>query len=145
MNPGDVVYTKDWDTAVVKSVNLIEYDEPVEVFNFEVEDCHTYFVGEQCILVHNNCKGNWAEGGRGSSAKNAQHHFNKHGSEVGAKNVEEYTKKATNFANDVFNRKVRTARISGPTANTTSYYFNKKYVDLSYDGTEHLLVSFGRQ
>ena len=53
MNPGDVVYTKDWDTAVVKSVNLIEYDEPVEVFNFEVEDCHTYFVGDIGVLVHN--------------------------------------------------------------------------------------------
>ena len=56
LNPGDVVYTKDLDTAVVKSVSLIEYDEPVEVFNFEVEDCHTYFVGEQCVLVHNGCK-----------------------------------------------------------------------------------------
>ena len=51
--PGDVVYTKDWNTATVKSVNLLELDEPVEVFNFEVEDCHTYFVGERNILVHN--------------------------------------------------------------------------------------------
>ena len=51
--PQDVVYTKDWNTAIVKSVNLIELDEPVEVFNFEVEDCHTYFVGELYILVHN--------------------------------------------------------------------------------------------
>ena len=56
MNPGDVIYTKDWDTAVVKSVSLLELDEPVEVFNFEVEDCHTYFVGEQCVLVHNGCQ-----------------------------------------------------------------------------------------
>ena len=54
--PNDIVYTKDWNTATVKSVNLLELDEPVEVFNFEVEDCHTYFVGEQYILVHNSCK-----------------------------------------------------------------------------------------
>lgn len=54
--PTDVVYTKDWNTATVKSVNLLELDEPVEVFNFEVEDCHTYFVGEIGVLVHNaNC------------------------------------------------------------------------------------------
>ena len=54
--PGDVVYTKDWNTATVKSVNLLELDEPVEVFNFEVEDCHTYFVGDAFILTHNlNC------------------------------------------------------------------------------------------
>ena len=56
MNPGDVAYTKDWDTAVVKSVSLLELDEPVEVFNFEVEDCHTYFVGEISLLVHNGCR-----------------------------------------------------------------------------------------
>ena len=54
--PGDVVYTKDWDTAVVQSVNLIEFEEPVEVFNFEVEDFHTYFVGDSLVLVHNGCK-----------------------------------------------------------------------------------------
>jgi intein/homing endonuclease len=53
LNPGDVVYTKDWNTATVKSVNLLELDEPVEVFNFEVEDCHTYFVGKTYVLVHN--------------------------------------------------------------------------------------------
>ena len=51
--PGDIVYTKDWSTATVHSVNLLELPEPVEVFNFEVEDCHTYFVGENEFLVHN--------------------------------------------------------------------------------------------
>ena len=54
LNPSDVVYTKDWGTATVQSVNLLELDEPVEVFNFEVEDCHTYFVGNIYILVHNS-------------------------------------------------------------------------------------------
>ena len=53
LNPGDIVYTKDWHTATVERVSLLELDEPVEVFNFEVEDCHTYFVGETDILVHN--------------------------------------------------------------------------------------------
>ena len=51
--PNDVVYTKDWNTATVKSVNLLELDEPVEVFNFEVEDCHTYYVSNCFVLVHN--------------------------------------------------------------------------------------------
>ncbi len=53
LTPSDVVYTKNWDTAIVKSVNLLELDEPVDVFNLEIEDCHTYFVGENCLLVHN--------------------------------------------------------------------------------------------
>ena len=51
--PNDIVYTKDWNTATIQSVSLLELDEPVEVFNFEVEDCHTYFVGNIGILVHN--------------------------------------------------------------------------------------------
>ena len=54
LNPEDIVYTKDWGTATVQSVDLLELDEPVEVFNFEVEDCHTYFVGNIYILVHNS-------------------------------------------------------------------------------------------
>lgn len=53
--PNDIVYNKDWNTAVVKSVGLLELDEPVEVFNFEVEDCHTYFVRGIGVLVHNAC------------------------------------------------------------------------------------------
>ncbi len=56
LTPGDIVYTKDWGTATVNSVNLLELEEPVEVFNFEVEDCHTYFVGDGFFLVHNSCK-----------------------------------------------------------------------------------------
>ena len=64
LNPGDVVYTKDWNTATVKSVNLLELDEPVEVFNFEVEDCHTYFVGELSVLVHNANCGNTGRSGK---------------------------------------------------------------------------------
>ena len=53
LQPGDVVYTKDWNTAAVNSVSLLELDEPVEVFNFEVEDFHTYYIGDTLVLVHN--------------------------------------------------------------------------------------------
>lgn len=56
LNPEDIVYTKDWNIATVKSVNILQLDELVEVFNFEIEDAHTYFVGSQYILVHNLCK-----------------------------------------------------------------------------------------
>ena len=30
-------------------------ESPVKVYNFEVEDFHTYFVGESSVLVHNQC------------------------------------------------------------------------------------------
>ena len=56
LNCGDIVYTKDWNTSTIKSVSLLELDEPVEVFNFEVEDYHTYYAGDRWFLVHNiNC------------------------------------------------------------------------------------------
>ena len=46
-------------TATVQSVNLLALDEPTPVFNFEVEDCHTYFVDDSYVLVHNsNCSVN---------------------------------------------------------------------------------------
>lgn len=74
-------------------------------------------------------------------------HYNKHGIEVGASSPTEYTKKAMNYANDVLSkgRRVRTARIGGYTEGVIRYYHNKKYVDLVYNGKEHLLVSFGKQ
>ena len=64
LKPYDLVYTKDWKLVGVHSVNLIELDEPVEVFNFEVEDCHTYFVGELSVLVHNANCGNTGRSGK---------------------------------------------------------------------------------
>ena len=30
-------------------------NEPVKVYNFEVEDWHSYYVGHNNILVHNDC------------------------------------------------------------------------------------------
>ena len=78
--PNDVVYTKDWNTAIVKSVNLLELDEPVEVFNFEVEDCHTYFVGNNFVLVHNSCpKNDYYRGGNDFSANPSEVKINKNG------------------------------------------------------------------
>ena len=47
-----IQYMQEERTATVQSVNLLALDEPTPVFNFEVEDCHTYFVGECCILIH---------------------------------------------------------------------------------------------
>ena len=53
LQPGDLVYDKDWNTTPVERIGIILLPEPVEVYNFEVEDCHTYYVGNGCWLVHN--------------------------------------------------------------------------------------------
>ena len=41
----------------VEKHRVEELDEPVDVYNFHVEDYHTYFVGESAVWVHNSeCK-----------------------------------------------------------------------------------------
>ncbi|WP_337670437.1 polymorphic toxin-type HINT domain-containing protein [Ruminococcus bicirculans (ex Wegman et al. 2014)] len=34
-------------------------ESPLKVYNFEVEEFHTYFVGECGVLVHNECITAW--------------------------------------------------------------------------------------
>lgn len=53
LSPGDIVYTFGGNRIGVDSIRIVHLDKPVTVYNFEVEDFHTYFVGEQSILVHN--------------------------------------------------------------------------------------------
>ena len=39
----------------MEATESIKLSEPVKVYNFEVEDFHTYYVSEQKVLVHNTC------------------------------------------------------------------------------------------
>ena len=41
------------DEVEVTDLELEKLAEPITVFNLEVEDFHTYFVGEYGVLVHN--------------------------------------------------------------------------------------------
>lgn len=41
--------------VVVEQVQHELLETPVRVYNFEVEDFHTYFVGDTSVLVHNSC------------------------------------------------------------------------------------------
>ena len=51
---GDKVLSVSGDIYEVTSVEIEDLDEPVKIYNFEVEDWHTYFVSESGILVHND-------------------------------------------------------------------------------------------
>ena len=57
LQPGDVVWLKDGSTQCVDDIEIVELPEGeyVAVYNFEVADFHTYFVGENGIFVHNGC------------------------------------------------------------------------------------------
>ena len=50
---GDTLVTADGNEVEVTDLELEKFAEPIFVYNLEVEDFHTYFVGEYGVLVHN--------------------------------------------------------------------------------------------
>jgi RHS repeat-associated protein len=53
INEGDEVFLIDGSTAVVAGAELGKLEEPIKVYNLEVEDYNTFFVGDEAVLVHN--------------------------------------------------------------------------------------------
>ena len=41
--------------VIIDNVRIDTNHEPIVVYNFEVENWHTYYVSESCFLVHNTC------------------------------------------------------------------------------------------
>ncbi|WP_300383915.1 polymorphic toxin-type HINT domain-containing protein, partial [Clostridium sp.] len=52
---GEKVTLKTGKIATVENVTVEKLYKPIKVYNFEVEDWHTYFVSEVGVLVHNTC------------------------------------------------------------------------------------------
>ena len=59
LRAGDRLCKVNGEYAVVESIEHQILENPVNVYNFEVEDYHTYFVGENAVLVHNSCDYNF--------------------------------------------------------------------------------------
>ncbi|MGL5694612.1 MAG: polymorphic toxin-type HINT domain-containing protein, partial [Peptostreptococcaceae bacterium] len=54
---GDTVILQSGEKAKVENIEEVVHNEIIDVYNFEVEDFHTYFVSDANVLVHNNgCK-----------------------------------------------------------------------------------------
>jgi hypothetical protein len=57
---GDLLLDAYGNTIKIDSIYRGECNQDIEVFNLNVEDYHTYFVGGNCILVHNSeCGGSY--------------------------------------------------------------------------------------
>ena len=57
LKAGDILVTLNGNLIVVEWVQHEILESPVTVYNFEVEDFHTYYVGDNDgVLVHNDCK-----------------------------------------------------------------------------------------
>ncbi len=50
---GDKVLLSDGTYGIIQTVKVETLSVPETTYNFEVEDFHTYFVGEQSVCVHN--------------------------------------------------------------------------------------------
>ena len=79
LEAGDEVELADGDSGTVDSVEKNELDEPVTVYNFAVMDYHTYYVGENGALVHNDCTkpATGGESGSGSTTPGFDEWLNK--------------------------------------------------------------------
>jgi Pretoxin HINT domain len=62
LKAGEKVVTASGKTLTVDKVNIEKTKEKTKVYNFEVEDWHTYFVSTEEILVHNDCRAPLSEG-----------------------------------------------------------------------------------
>lgn len=57
----DEVYNLDGTTSTILGFEIVVLDEPVLVYNLEVDGFNSYFVGDGCVLVHNYTAENGAE------------------------------------------------------------------------------------
>ena len=55
LKAGDVLVLQSGKYIIVEKIQHEILETPVKVYNFEVEDNHTYYVGNSSVLVHNVC------------------------------------------------------------------------------------------
>lgn len=55
LRAGDMLVLQNGAYVVVAYIQHEILEVPIKVYNFEVEDYHTYYVGENSVLVHNEC------------------------------------------------------------------------------------------
>ncbi len=56
LRAGDILVLVNGEYVVVEKVQHELLENPVKVYNFQVEDYHTYYVSESGVLVHNSCR-----------------------------------------------------------------------------------------
>ena len=57
LRAGDRLQLLNGEYVIVEQVQHELLENPETTYNFEVEDFHTYYVGEEPVLVHNKCQG----------------------------------------------------------------------------------------
>ena len=55
LKEGDILINNNNEEQAIKKIETIQNNETIKVYNLLVEDNHDYFVGLDCVLVHNKC------------------------------------------------------------------------------------------
>jgi hypothetical protein len=55
LRAGDILVTLNGEKVVVEQIQRELLENPITVYNLEVADFHSYFVGSVRVLVHNKC------------------------------------------------------------------------------------------
>ena len=55
LKKGDILSLEDGRKLPIQSIRQVNYNHYINVYNFEVEGYHTYYVSNSSILVHNKC------------------------------------------------------------------------------------------
>ena len=63
LRAGDILVLVNGEYVVVEKVQHEILEAPITVYNFQVEDYHTYYVTESTILVHNACRNPFGKAG----------------------------------------------------------------------------------
>ena len=58
LRAGDILVLVNGEYVVVEKIQHELLESPVKVYNFQVEDYHTYYVSDNGVLVHNSCNHN---------------------------------------------------------------------------------------
>ena len=59
LRAGDRLQLLNGEYVIIEQVQHEILEAPVTVYNFEVEEFHTYYVSDSGILVHNKCSGSY--------------------------------------------------------------------------------------
>ena len=105
---GDMVINSIGESLSIEEANVEIVEENITVYNFQVEDYHTYYVGSAGVLVHNaDCgksRGVDDEGGATSSKPNQVHHYATDKSKTYTPQLEEITNKYGLELDDAWNK-----------------------------------------
>ncbi len=87
LQEGDSLSLEDGREVPIQSIKIVDYNYYIFVYNFEVEDFHTYYVSDISVLTHNMCAMPnieiWNKGSFESIMDSLEYHYKKHGKEVG--------------------------------------------------------------